>query len=186
MRGDAKTSSSRPDWLLAEIRQQWPALAKAGVGITVGNSLQIFTSLFVMVVYNKVIPNEAHNTLTTLAIGVVVLIIFDFLFKLLKSKLADEACQQIEAKLGPRLYNKILSWDLQNLPKTSGQSSTLTRDLDHVIELFTSTTITGFVSLPFIIVQFIVIYLIGQSIIIVPLVIALAILINCTNLLTII
>ena len=85
MQGDAKTLSSRPDWLLAEIKQQWPALAKAGVGITVGNALQIFTSLFVMVVYNKVIPNEAHNTLTTLAIGVVVLIIFDFLFKLLKS-----------------------------------------------------------------------------------------------------
>ena len=101
-------AATRPEWLLTEIKLQWPALAKAGVGITVGNTLQIFTSLFVMVVYNKVIPNEAHNTLTTLAIGVIVLIVFDFLFKVLKSKLADEACQKIEAKLGPRLYLSLI------------------------------------------------------------------------------
>ena len=164
-----KTLTSRPDWLLAEIKKQWPSLAKAGVGITVGNTLQIFTSLFVMVDYNKVIPNEAHNTLTTLAIGVIVLIIFDFLFKLLKSKLADEACQQIEAKLGPRLYNKILSWDLQNVPKSIGQSASLNRDLDNTIELFASSTVTTIVTLPFIIVYLAVIFLIGGLIVTVPL-----------------
>jgi len=160
--------TSRPEWLLTEIKLQWPTLAKAGVGITVGNTLQIFTSLFVMVVYNKVIPNEAHNTLTTLAMGVIVLIVFDFLFKILKSKLADEACQKIEAKLGPRLYNKILSWDLQNLPKSVGHSASLNRDLDNTIELFASSTITTIVTLPFIVVYLVVIFLIGGSIVSVP------------------
>ena len=65
------------------------------------------------------------------------------------------------------------------MPKTSGQSSTLTRDLDQVIELFTSSTITSCVNIPFIAVQLMVIYLIGQSIVIVPLGIAVFIGINC-------
>ena len=166
-------------WLTSEVRQNSKGLARAIIAVTISNFLQLFLTLFVMVVYNKVIPNEAMNTLLSLSLGIAVILTFDLLFKIVKSNITDTICSEVEAHLSPKLYKKVLSWDLQNLPKTSGQSSTLTRDLDHVIELFTSTTITGFVSLPFIIVQFIVIYLIGQSIIIVPLVIALAILINC-------
>ena len=88
-------------------------------------------------------------------------------------------CSEIEEKLGPRLYQKILAWDLQNVPKASGQSSTLTKDLDQVIELFTSSTITSCVNVPFILVNLAVIYLIGGSIVIVPVVIATLIFINC-------
>lgn len=166
-------------WLTSEINQQSGGLTKAVVAVTVSNVLQIFSTLFVMVVYNKVIPNEAMNTLMSLCLGIAVVLTFDLLFKLVKSKITDDICSDVEAKLSPKLYKKVLSWDLQNVPKTSGQSSSLTRDLDSVIELFTSSTITSFVNIPFIFVQFVVIYLIGKSIVIVPFFIALAILGNC-------
>ncbi len=166
-------------WLTSEINQHSSGLAKAVVAVTVSNVLQIFSTLFVMVVYNKVIPNEAMNTLTSLCLGIAVVLTFDLLFKLVKSKITDDICSDVEAKLSPKLYKKVLSWDLQNVPKTSGQSSSLTRDLDQVIELFTSSTITSCVNIPFIFVQFFVIFLIGQSIVIVPFFIALAILGNC-------
>lgn len=166
-------------WLTSEVHKNSSGLVRAIIAVTISNILQIFSTLFVMVVYNKVIPNEAMNTLLSLCLGIAVVLTFDFLFKLVKSKITDDICSEVEADLSPKLYKKVLSWDLQNVPKTSGQSSSLTRDLDHVIELFTSSTITSFVNLPFIIVQFVVIYLIGQSIVIVPLGIAIAILINC-------
>ena len=173
------SNSQQMKWLTSEISQSSGGLAKAVVAVTVSNILQIFSTLFVMVVYNKVIPNEAMNTLMSLCLGIAVVLTFDLLFKLVKSKITDDICSDVEAKLSPKLYKKVLSWDLQNVPKTSGQSSSLTRDLDHVIELFTSSTITSCVNLPFIFVQFVVIYLIGQSIVIVPFLIALAILANC-------
>ena len=132
-----------------------------------------------MAVYNKVIPNESMNTLFSLGTGIFVILTFDLLFKIVKSKIADDMCSEIEEKLGPRLYQKILAWDLQNVPKASGQSSTLTKDLDQVIELFTSSTITSCVNVPFIIVNLAVIYLIGGSIVIVTVVIATLIFINC-------
>ena len=86
---------------------------------------------------------------------------------------------KLKRNLAPKLYQKILAWDLQNVPKASGQSSTLTKDLDQVIELFTSSTITSCVNVPFILVNLAVIYLIGGSIVIVPVVIATLIFINC-------
>lgn len=166
------------EWLTSEVNQHAGDFTKAIIAITLSNFLQIFTTLFVMVVYNKVIPNEAMTTLTSLFIGIAVILIFDLLFKIVKSNLAEDICSKIETNLGPKLYRKILSWDLQNVPKASGQSSTLTRDLDHVIELFTGSTITSFVNLPFIFVQFLVIYLIGNVIVLIPLVISIAILIT--------
>ena len=166
------------EWLTSEVNQHTGDFTKAIIAITLSNFLQIFTTLFVMVVYNKVIPNEAMTTLTSLFIGIAVILIFDLLFKIVKSNLAEDICSKIETNLGPKLYRKILSWDLQNVPKASGQSSTLTRDLDHVIELFTGSTITSFVNLPFIFVQFIVIYLIGNVIVLIPLVISIAILVT--------
>jgi len=166
-------------WLTSEVKQNSSSLIRAIVAVTISNLLQIFSTLFVMVVYNKVIPNEAMNTLLSLSLGIAALLTFDLLFKLVKSKITDNVCSEVEANLSPKLYKKVLSWDLQNMPKASGQSSSLTRDLDHVIELFTSSTITSCVNLPFIFVQFFVIYLIGQSIIVVPLLIAILIFGNC-------
>ena len=166
-------------WLSSEIKGHSKGLIRAVIAVTISNVLQILSTLFVMVVYNKVIPNEALNTLLSLGLGIAAVLTFDLLFKIVKSKITDEICSEVEKSLSPKLYKKVLSWDLQNVPKTSGQSSTLTRDLDQVIELFTSSTITSCVNIPFIVVQLLVIYLIGQSIVIVPLGIAVLIGINC-------
>ena len=169
MLAEKLSNQNKPTWLLNEIRAERPNLIKAGVSVTIGNTLQIFTSLFVMVVYNKVIPNEAHNTLISLALGVLVVVLFDYFFKLLKSHITKQACENIERNLGPRLYKKILSWDLQNVPKSIGHSASLSKDLDNTIELFTSSTITTVITLPFIAVYLSVIFIIGNVIVLVPL-----------------
>ena len=70
------------EWLTSEVNQHAGDFTKAIIAITLSNFLQIFTTLFVMVVYNKVIPNEAMTTLTSLFIGIAVILIFDLLFNL--------------------------------------------------------------------------------------------------------
>ena len=103
-------------WIFDEVKNHSNALSKAIIAITISNIFQVFSTLFVMAVYNKVIPNESMNTLFSLAVGICVILTFDFLFKVVKSKIADEVCSDIEEKLGPKLYQKILAWDLQNVP----------------------------------------------------------------------
>ena len=55
-----------------------------------------------------------------------------------------------------------------NAPKTIGQSASLNRDLDNIIDLFTSSTITTVVTIPFLLVYFLVISLIGGAVALVP------------------
>ena len=150
-------------WLWGPLRENLPSLKAAILATILSFILQIFVSLFPMVIYNKIIPNSAIESMITIVLGVFLVIIFDFFFKLIKTRLVDAATSRMEISLQKSLYNKIISWDLQNIPKLTGSSAALTRDLDNVAELFTSSSITVLVGLPFVFVNLAVIYVIGAE-----------------------
>ncbi|MDC1480917.1 ATP-binding cassette domain-containing protein [Ascidiaceihabitans sp.] len=141
--------------------------------------LQIFIALFAMVVYNKIIPNNAFDTLKSITIGVLILIGSDFLFKILKNRIQEKQNRQLELGLSDRLYSKIIGWDLQSVPKLPASSSLLLRDVDTVVQLFGNTTINVVVGLPFIFVYVFVIYYVASQLAFVTLLsAAIALLIN--------
>ena len=150
-------------WLWGPLRENLPSLKAAILATILSFILQIFVSLFPMVIYNKIIPNSAIESMITIVLGIFLVIIFDFFFKLIKTRLVDAATSRLEISLQKSLYNKIISWDLQNIPKLTGSSAALTRDLDNVAELFTSSSITVLVGLPFVFVNLAVIYVIGAE-----------------------
>ena len=156
--------SQKSSWLYTEIKKKNIHIFTSIVATAFSNFFAIFTSLFVMVVYNKIIPNDALTTLFTVLIGVGILILSDALLKFLKGKIINAASADIERTLQIALYDKVISWDLQKVPKLSGSSATLVKDLENIVELFTSTTISVAVGLPFIFIYLSVIYIIGYQI----------------------
>ena len=78
----------------------------------------------------------------------------------MKSRIIHDVCKSIDARLQPS-YLKIISWDLQSRPQFSGGISSLIRDLESVIELFTNSSITTLVGIPSFSVNIFVIYLIA-------------------------
>ena len=148
-------------WLFSDLMSQKGSIIKSIWLNVVSNFLQILVSLFVMAVYNKVLPNYAVSSLTTMAVGIILIIAFDFLFKLIKARIISNSNDLIDEKLQKKLFQKVLSWDLDSRPKYSGASSTLIRDLENVIELFANSTITTLVALPFIFINILVIALIA-------------------------
>jgi len=157
----------RKSWLKTALHGNQRQLRAALFATIIGFILQIFVSLFPMVVYNKVIPNSAYESLFTVALGMLLVIVFDFIFKLIKTRLVDVATSNLEVNLQKSLYNKVISWDLQNIPKLTGTSAALTRDLDNVAELFTTSSITVIVGLPFVLINLTVIYIIAADLAIV-------------------
>lgn len=168
--------SRKSSWLYTEIKKKNIHIFTSIVATAFSNFFAIFTSLFVMVVYNKIIPNDALTTLFTVLIGVGILILSDALLKFLKGKIINAASADIERTLQIALYDKVISWDLQKVPKLSGSSATLVKDLENIVELFTSTTISVAVGLPFIFIYLSVIYIIGYQIAYVSLVLIILIL----------
>ena len=73
----------------------------------------------------------------------------------------NEAGDQVDAELQTQLFKKVLSWDLESRPKLAGASSSLSRDLENLTELFTNASLTTAIGVPFILLNCVVIYLIA-------------------------
>ena len=64
-----------------------------------------------MTVYDRVLPNYAMNSLIALTIGMAVVIIFDFILKMLRSYFSDIANKELDKNVSERLIDKLLSHD---------------------------------------------------------------------------
>jgi ATP-binding cassette, subfamily C, bacterial LapB len=116
----------------------------------ISNFLGLSTSLFIMVVYDRVIPNEATESLIALTIGVIVALIFDMAIKLLKAYFIDQAGRRADDRMSRLLFDKISQMDTKGQQKQSGALAGVVREFDTLREFFTSATLVAIVDLPFV------------------------------------
>ena len=131
------------------------------------NIFGLGSAFYIMTVYDRVMPNSAYNTLIALTIGMAVVIIFDFLVKLLRSYFVDIAGNDMEKTINSSLFKKITSHDSEFLGKTSGVAHVV-REFEGVRDFFTSASMVAFIDLPFMFLFLFVIYAIAGPLALVP------------------
>jgi ATP-binding cassette subfamily C protein LapB len=133
------------------------------------NILSIFSSLFSMNVYDRVIPNQAHETLWALAIGVFIAYIFDFLLRTLRSYFVDTANKKGDNEISAMLFERVMGLRLEHRPASSGSMANTLKEFDSLRDFFTSATLLSVVDLPFVFIFILVIGWIGGYLFLVPL-----------------
>ena len=73
------------------------------------NFFGLGSSFYIMTVYDKVMPNSAYSSLIALTIGMAIVIIFDFIMKLLRAHFIDKTGSQLEQTINDSVFKKILS-----------------------------------------------------------------------------
>jgi len=92
--------STRPQhWLHAPLRAAWPAFAQAGLAAMLANLLAIGTSLFAMQVYDRVVPNNAFDTLWILASGVALALVMELALRAVRANMLDAAGKRLDLLL---------------------------------------------------------------------------------------
>ncbi|MSQ80392.1 MAG: type I secretion system permease/ATPase, partial [Candidatus Methylopumilus sp.] len=134
------------------------------------NILSIFSSLFAMNVYDRVIPNQAHETLWALAIGVFIAYIFDILLRTLRSYFVDTASKQGDNEISAMLFERLMGLRLEHRPASSGSMANTLKEFDSLRDFFTSATLLSVVDLPFVFIFILVIGWIGGLLFLVPLI----------------
>jgi ATP-binding cassette subfamily C protein LapB len=140
------------------------------VAAAITNFLGLSTSLFIMVVYDRVVPNEAIESLIALTIGVLIALAFDFIIKTLRAQFVDKAGKRADARMSRLIFDKILNMRLDNRRQKSGAMASIVREFDTLREFFTSATLVAVVDLPFIFLFIWVISLIAGPLALVPLI----------------
>lgn len=132
------------------------------------NILALASSLFTMNVYDRVLPNKALPTLWVLAVGMFIALGFDYLLKLLRSRLIETAGRRADVLLSSRIYSHVLSIKLNQRPATTGSFASHLKEFENVREFFTSSTIGSFTDMAFFALFIFVIYFIGGVMAVVP------------------
>lgn len=134
------------------------------------NFLGLSTSLFTMVVYDRVVPNAATESLIALTFGIVIALSFDFLIKSLRAQFIDRAGQGADLRMSRMIFEKILNMRLDTRQRKSGAMASIVREFDTLRDFFTSATLVAVADLPFAFFFIWVIYLIAGPLSIVPLI----------------
>ncbi|MGR3808480.1 type I secretion system permease/ATPase [Pasteurella testudinis] len=132
------------------------------------NFLALVSSLYVMNVYDRVIPNQAYNTLWVLSIGVFIAIGFEFIAKMIRGHLTDIAGKKADLIISSALFRRVIGLRLQERPVSSGSYASNLRDFESVRDFMTSASLLTLVDLPFLFLFITVIWLVAGSLAIVP------------------
>ncbi|NCC21102.1 MAG: type I secretion system permease/ATPase [Alphaproteobacteria bacterium] len=128
------------------------------------NLFALTSPIFVMTVYDRVIPNNAIATGWVLAIGALTVFLFDFVVRTLRGYFIDFAGRRVDVIAARRIFDQVMDMKLAGRPPSSGVFANMLREFDSVRDFMTSATITALVDLPFALLFLFVIYLLGGPI----------------------
>lgn len=149
----------------------WVQLTVAGIII---NLTALVLPLFLMSVYDRVVPNLAMETLWALGIGVLIAIGFEFCLKVIRQNLIETVALRISTQLQHTAADKLLRAKIADAPRLGGAAMSGLKETDAITNIIPSAALALFVDLPFFVVILALIYSIGGAVALAPLVGALA------------
>ncbi len=124
--------------------------AQALLATVLVNVLALIGSLYVMNVYDRVIPNKSMETLWALSIGVTIAIVFEFIARTVRARLTDIAGKKADLIISAALFRRVMAMDLASKPVSAGSYANNLRDFEAVREFMTSATLLALVDMPFV------------------------------------
>jgi len=141
------------------------------------NIFVLASPLFTMNVYDRVVPNNATDTLWVLAIGVAVIYILDTILKFIRSYFLEVAGKKSDIIMSSIIFERVMGLNMAVRPKSVGSFANNLKEFESIRGFFTSTTVATIIDLPFVFIFLFVIKLIAGQIVWVPIGIMVAILI---------
>lgn len=137
-------------WFWTPFWANWTIWMQVILAVFVINILSVALPLFVMNVYDRVIPNLAYVTLWTLAIGVAVAMGLDLLLRVLRNGLLETIGKRVDVKAATQIFRQAMNVSLLNRPGGAAGITNTVRDFEMVREFFASSTFVSLIDLFFI------------------------------------
>lgn len=156
-------------WFWDVLRYYAPIYRHVALASVVINLIAVASPLFTMNVYDRVVPNNATDTLWVLATGILVIYAFNFVLSSLRTHFVDVAGRNADIVLSSALVEKVLSMRLDARPDSTGAMVNNLREFEQLREFFSSSSLLACIDLPFLVIFLLVIGFIAGPMAFVPL-----------------
>jgi len=127
----AMGETSNRDWIKPFLRRLAPVFREVFAMSFFVNLLALAVPVFTLQVYDRVVGQGGLVTLVGLAIGMVVIVLFDFVLRQARSRIMQTVALRVDAIVGRQLFNKFTALPLNVLESRSGNYwQALFRDVD--------------------------------------------------------
>jgi ATP-binding cassette subfamily C protein LapB len=158
------------EWFWGTLARFWPIYSHVVIASLLINCFVLASPLFVMNVYDRVVPNNATQTLWVLAIGVGTAYLFEFILRNLRTYFVDVAGKNADVIIASRLLQQLMAIRMEAKPPSVGAMANNLREFESLREFYTSGTMAALVDLPFIFLFIGVIALLAGPLALVPLI----------------
>ncbi|MBR1212621.1 type I secretion system permease/ATPase [Bradyrhizobium sp. JYMT SZCCT0180] len=139
----------RSHWFWSVVKVHWRSYGHIALAAFLINMLALATPLFTMSVYDRVIPNGAIPSLIALSIGMGLAIVFDFVLRIVRSRIIDVTGKTADVVLAANIFEHVMSVKMAQRPTSVGIIANQLRDFDSVREFFTSGSVVSATDLLF-------------------------------------
>jgi ATP-binding cassette subfamily C protein LapB len=148
-------------WFWGAVKRNKPIYIKVAFAAILINLFVIATPLFTMNVYDRVLPNNALDTLWVLAFGIFLVMIFDFIMKVIRSHYLGLANKRADIIMSNQIFEQLLNIRLDQKPASTGMFLSRLQSFESVREFFSTATLAAIVDLPFIFIFLFIIFFLG-------------------------
>lgn len=163
-------SGKSQHWFWGTILESWRVYRDVFLAAFLINVFGLVGIFYVLNVYDRVIPNNATETLWVLSIGVLVIYLFAVVMRALRSYFIDEAAKKTNLKISAMLLQKVLDLKMEARPQSIGSFTKNLQEFEGIRDFITSFSITAVIDLPFTILGLLVVWWIGSYIVLVHLI----------------
>ena len=162
---DDPALGSRKGWFWGTVFKSWRIYRDVLVASFLINVFGLASPFFVLIVYDRVIPNNAVETLWVLAIGITVIYFFAVLMRALRSYFIDEAGNKANLRISAMLLQKVLDLKMEVRPQSIGSFTRNLQEFEGIRDFVTSFSITSVIDLPFMLMGLFVVWYLGGPIV---------------------
>ncbi|AOB30977.1 ABC transporter [Bordetella sp. H567] len=126
--------------------------------------------LFTMNVYDRVVPNNALETLWVLVVGIAIVVIFNTILTTARSHVIDSASKRVDVRLSALIMERVLDLRMEARPASVGSFAANLRSFESIRDFIASASITTLVDLPFVVLFLLVLAWISPWMLIPPVV----------------
>lgn len=169
-RSEEMLKRNQKNWFWSVIKESWRTYSEVALASLLINCFALAVPLFVMNVYDRVVPNQAIETMWVLAIGVCIVFMFDFTLKSLRSYFVDMAGKSVDMKLSSRIFEQVLGIKMDSRPRSVGAFVNTVQAFESFRDFITSSTLVVLIDMPFAVLYVCVIAMLAGNIALVPLI----------------